>query len=46
VAVLAARDDAGGPNVPLLVTAALLLAVAACGSTVLGVAVRSATRHA
>jgi hypothetical protein len=45
-AVLAARDIGGAPRTALLVAAALLLAVAAGGSMVLGVAARSATRHA
>jgi hypothetical protein len=44
--VLAARDSGGAPRTALLVAAAFLLAVAAGGSTVLGVAARSATRQA
>jgi hypothetical protein len=46
VGVLSLRHPDDGLSRALLVTAAILLAAAACGSTVLGVAARSATRQA
>jgi hypothetical protein len=46
VGVLALHHPDDGLSGALLVTAAILLAAAACGSTVLGVAARSATRQA
>jgi hypothetical protein len=45
-APLVAADAAEGPPAGLLVVAGLLFAAAACGSLLLGVAARSATRHA
>ena len=46
VGVLALHHPDDGLSGALLVTAAILLAAAACGSTALGVAARSATRQA
>jgi len=46
VGVLGLRHPDNGLSGALLVTAAILLAAAACGSTVLGVAARSAMRQA
>jgi hypothetical protein len=46
VGVLSLRPPGDGPSGALLVMAAILLAAAACGSTVLGVAARSAMRQA